>query len=209
MNYSDLNQMQLDALKEISNIGVGNAATSLSLLLGRKIDVTVPHAKLAPFTEIMEIMGSAEKEVVGGYLVVNTDTPMGILFLIPLEQVAFFLDLVSKATIEIQEIPTAENFVLTNVQESALIEIVNILASSYLNALGLCTKQVFIPSVPALAIDMVGAILGEVLQNIGQVSEYALVIENVFQEAEKRLNINFFFLPEPQTLERLLNALGV
>ena len=67
-NYLNLNELQLDALKEISNIGVGNAATSLSMLIGREVKLTVPKATLAPFSKIVEIIGGAEKEVAGGYL---------------------------------------------------------------------------------------------------------------------------------------------
>ncbi|MDD2433610.1 MAG: chemotaxis protein CheC [Clostridia bacterium] len=208
-SYFNLNEIQLDALKEISNIGAGNAATSLSMILGRKIELSVPKAKLAPFVEIVEIMGGAEKEVAGGYLSVNGNTPMGILFLIPQEQVSYFLDLIFGTIIKKQIVNTEQRFVLTEMQESALSEIINILAGSYLNALGLFTQRVFIPSVPALAIDMAGAILGEVLQSIGKVSDYALIIENMFCEEKKQLSIYFFFLPEPQTLEILLNALGV
>lgn len=207
-DYLDLNEMQLDALKEISNIGAGNAATSLSVLLGRKIGLSVPKANLAPFSEIIEIIGGAEKEVAGGYLFVNGDTPMGILFLLPCEQISHFLNLLF-GTMTTQIGNLQQNFELDEIQESALKEIVNILASSYLNSLGAFTQRVFVPSVPALTIDMAGAILGAVLQNIGSVSDYALIIENMFFEEEKQINGYFFLLPEPQTLEILLNALGV
>lgn len=205
-DYLSLDEMQLDALKEISNIGAGNAASSLSMILGRKIELSVPKARLAPFVEIVEIMGGAEKEVVGGYISVDGEAPMGILFLIPQEQVSYFLDLIFGTTTTKQIVATQQ---LDKMQESALMEIVNILAGSYLNALGICTQHVFLPSVPALAIDMAGAILGEVLQKIGQVSDYALLIENTFCEAQKNLSIYFFFLPEPQALEILFDAIGV
>ena len=161
---------------------------------------------IAPFAEIIKTIGGAEKEVAGGYLLVNSNTPMGILFLLPGEQVPFFLDLLFGSTSETQTVNSQQ---LNEMQESALIEIVNILAGSYLNALGFFTQRVFVPSVPALAIDMAGAILGEVLQSIGIVSDYALIIENMFSEEEKKINGYFFLLPEPQALEILLNALGV
>lgn len=207
-DYLDLNEMQLDALKEISNIGAGNAATSLSVMLGRKIGLSVPKATLAPFSKIVEVIGGAEKEVAGGYLFVNGGTPMGILFLLPREQIYYFLDLLF-GTMTTQTVNPQQNSDLTEMQESALKEIVNILAGSYLNSLGAFTQRVFVPSVPALTVDMAGAILGAVLQNIGNVSDYALIIENMFYEEEKQINGYFFFLPEPQTLEILLNALGV
>ena len=202
-NYLDLNALQMDALREISNIGAGNAATSLSLMLNRKIDMAVPKVNISTFAEAVEIMGGAENEVAGGYMVVKGETPMGILFLISKDQLEYFLNMLfgtSNAT---------TNYEFTEMQRSAFLEVVNILAGSYLNALASFTQCVFMPSVPALAIDMAGALLGEVLQQIGEVSDFTLVIENLFFEEKKQIKGHFLFLPEPKTLEILLNALGV
>ena len=201
-DYSELTAFQLDALKEISNIGAGNAATSLSQMVGRKIDMAVPQANIAPFNEITEIVGGADLEVAGGYLRVNGNMPMGILFLMPNEKVQDFLNLLFGSL-------TDECLDWNEMQQSAYKEIVNILAGSYLNALAAFTNIKYEPSVPALAVDMAAAILGEVLQQIGEISDYALVIENIFIEQEKQIKGHFFLLPEPQSLEILLKSLGV
>ncbi len=201
-DYSELTQLQLDAVKEISNIGAGNAATALSQMIGRKIDMTVPQASIAPFPQIVDIVGGADKGVAGGYMRVNSDMPLGILFLIPEEQAFFFLDFILGS-------PSGTNDSWGDLQKSAFMEVVNILAGSYLNALACFTNHTYNPSVPAMAVDMAGAILGEVLQQIGEVSDYALVVENIFIEEEKEIKGYFFLLPEPQTLENLLQALGV
>jgi len=207
-DYLDLNELQLDALKEISNIGVGNAATSLSMLIGRNIQLEVPKATLAPFSKIVEIIGGAEKEVAGGYLYVNGDIPLGILFFIPREQIPNLLDLLfGKMTTKVDN--SNQGVCLNEMQESALKEIVNILAGSYLNSLGIFTKQVFVPSVPSLSVDMAGAILGQVLQSIGNISDYALIIENVFRAEGEQINGYFFLIPEPETLDLLLKSIGV
>jgi len=205
-SYFDLSEFQLDALREISNIGVGNAATSLSLLLKRQINVSVPQVKIASFADVIEMLGGAEKEVAGGYLWVNSNTPMSILFLLPSEQVPLFLNILLTSP---EQAKANDVFQLDEFQKSALLEIVNILTGSYLNALGQFTKLTFIPSVPALSIDMAGAILGEVLQNIGVFSDYALVVENVFIEKERKIKGYLFLLPELKTLQILLTALGV
>ncbi|MDD2401300.1 MAG: chemotaxis protein CheC [Clostridia bacterium] len=202
-NYLDLNALQMDALREISNIGAGNAATSLSLMLNRKIDMAVPKVNISTFAEAVEIMGGAESEVAGGYMVVKGETPMGILFLISKDQLEYFLNMLFGTS------NVTTNYEFNEIQSSAFLEVVNILAGSYLNALAAFTHCVFMPSVPALAVDMAGALLGEVLQRIGEVSDYTLVIENIFFEEEKQLKGHFLFLPEPKTLEILLNALGV
>lgn len=201
-DYSELTSLQLDTLKEISNIGAGNAATSLSIMLQRKIDMTVPQAKIAPFSQITEIIGGAEREVAGGYMQIEGEWPMGIVFLIPKEHVFFFLDILFQ-----NPIGTITQW--GEMQVSAFKEIVNIMAGSYLNALSTFTSNVFNPSVPAMCSDMAGAIIGEVLQQIGEVSDYALVVENVFLEEERHITGHFFLLPQPQTLEYLLKSLGV
>lgn len=201
-DYSELSLIQVDALKEISNIGAGNAATSLSMLLNRRIDLMVPQAKIAPFSEIVEFVGGADKEVAGGYLRVEKDLPMGILFLLPKDKVFYFMDLLFGRS-------AGSTTDWNEMLESAFKEIVNILSGSYLNALGTFSNYKFLPSVPAMAVDMAGAILGEVLQQIGEVSDYALVLENIFLEKEKQIKGHFFLLPEPNTLELLLQSLGV
>jgi len=201
-DFSELNALQVDALKEISNIGAGNAATALSQMLNRRIDMSVPNAKLAPFPEIVEYVGGADVEVAGGYLRVDGGMPMGILFLVQSDMVFNFLDILFGR-------PRGSSSEWDEMLQSAFLEINNILAGSFLNALSTICRQTFSPSVPAMAVDMVGAIIGEVLQQIGEVSDYALVVETVFSEKENEFKGHFFILPEPQTLEILLSSLGV
>lgn len=202
MDFEELNSLQKDALKEIGNIGAGNAATSLSTLLNKKINMTVPNVFILPFPQVVELMGGAENLVAGGYLQVNGKAPLSMLFVIPENSLKIFLHiLVGK-----RETPTIS---LDEMDISALKEVTNILAGSYLTALNGFTNINFSPSVPALAYDMAGAILGNVLQLYGEVSDYALVIESVFLEEEKAVKGQFFLLPEPGSLEIMLRELGV
>ena len=203
ISYEDLNQAHLDVLREISNIGAGNAATALSVILNKRIDMLVPSAYIASFAKIAEITGGPEKEVAGGYLMVSDESiPMGILFLVPKEQMSFFFKILLGAELD-------PNSMLDDMQKSAFSEIVNILSGAYLNALSMFTQRTYNQSVPALCVDMAGAILGEVLMMIGEVSDYALVIENTFVADEDQLNGYFLLLPQPETLENLFTTLGV
>lgn len=202
MEFEDLNSLQKDALREIGNIGAGNAATALSTMLNKKINMTVPNIFILPFSQVVEMMGGAETLVAGGYLQVEGRAPLSILFVIPEESLKLFLGiLVGK--------PESKELVLDQMDESALKEVTNILAGSYLTALSTFTNIDFHTSVPALAFDMAGAILGNVLQLYGEVSDYALVIESVFLEEEREVKGHFFLLPEPGSLEILLRELGV
>jgi len=202
MEFEELNSLQKDALKEIGNIGAGNAATALSTLLNKKINMSVPNIFILPFSQVVELMGGAETPVAGGYLQVDGSAPMSMLFVIPEDSLKLFLHiLVGK--------PQTDTLDLDEMDISALKEITNILAGSYLTALSGFTNIDFNPSVPALAFDMAGAILGNVLQLYGEVSDYALVIESVFLEEEKAVKGHFFLLPEPGSLEIMLRKLGV
>jgi chemotaxis protein CheC len=202
IDYSDITQMQMDVLREISNIGAGNAATALSTMLSKKVDMLVPNAYIAPFAQVPELVGGAEKEVAGGYLMVSEEMPMGILFLVAKEQMSFFLKMLLGSDMH-------PKYMLDEMQQSAFAEIVNILSGSYLSALSMFTQMTYNQSVPALCVDMAGAILGEVMMVIGEVSDYALVIENTFVTNEDALNGYFFLLPQPETLEKLFHVLGV
>ncbi|KJS23469.1 MAG: chemotaxis protein CheY [Clostridiaceae bacterium BRH_c20a] len=202
MDFEQLNCLQKDALKEIGNIGAGNAATALSTLLNKKINMSVPNIFILPFSQVVELMGGDDTPVAGGYLQVEAKAPMSILFVIPEESLKLFL----KILVGKQETAT---ITLDELDISALKEVTNILAGSYLTALSGFTNMEFNPSVPALAFDMVGAILGNVLQLYGEVSDYALVIESVFEEEEKEVKGHFFLLPEPGSLEIMFRELGV
>lgn len=202
MEIENLNSLQLDALKEIGNIGAGNAATALSGMLNKRIYMDVPSISVLPFSQVVEIMGGAETLVAGGYLQVEGNAPLSILFVVPYDNLKLFLNILLGKSDE-------EDFCMDDMAQSAFKEVTNILAGSYLTALSSFTAEVFNPSVPALAFDMAGAILGNVLQLYGEVSDYAFVIESVFKSEEKNVKGHFFLLPEPDSLELLLKKLGV
>lgn len=202
LDFRDLSNIQLDALKEIGNIGAGNAATSLSQMLGRKIDMAVPKTSILPFNKVVDLVGGAEELVCSGYLFVEGEAPLGMLFLTPQKNGSLLLDLL----MGLSEGTTKE---FGEMEISAYKEITNILTGAYFNALAMFTNIAFSPSVPGFSLDMAGAILGAVLHQMGEVSDHAFVIETVFIESEKEVKAHFFFLPEPGTLEILLKSLGV
>lgn len=199
-DLTKLSDLQLDALKEVGNIGAGNSATALSQLLQRKIDMEVPRVKVLPISDIPDSVGGAELIVAGVYLRVESTAPANILFVVPFDNAR---DLVNTL------IGKDMNEAIDEMGQSALMEIGNILAGSYLNALSMITSLSFSPSVPALAIDMAGAILSAVVSNLGQVADYTLVIETKFKENDADVSGYFFLLPEPDSLSTILTALGV
>lgn len=198
----NLSPLQLDALREIGNVGAGNAATALSQILNKRIDMTVPQISILPLGEVPEVVGGADAMVAGVYLRVYGPAPGSILFLLPRDSAFYLVDmLMGRAhgtTVE-----------LNAMDESALMEIGNILSGAYLNALSHFTKLTLLPSIPALAMDMAGAILSVILIQLGQVGDHALVIETEFSSDNDGVNGHFFLIPDPGSLGTIMAAIGV
>ena len=200
MDYNNFNSNQMDALKEVGNIGSGNSATALSQLLNRKIDMSVPSINLVPFRDIFSRSGG-EELVVGIIVRVLGDTPGNILFVFDKETALGIIEsLIGEHSDEISEMGN-----------SVLCEIGNIISGSYLNAISALTNLVIMPSVPAVAIDMLGAILSTTFIESGQFDDYVLDIETEFKQGEngERLGGHFYYIPMPGSLEKILNILGV
>ncbi|MGE5550309.1 MAG: chemotaxis protein CheC [Bacteroidota bacterium] len=200
--YKPLSAIQLDALSEIGNIGAGHAATVLSQLLRERISITVPRINIVPLASASEMVGGPETVVVGIYLRVFGDAPSSILFIFPRQAAMQLVDIL------VGRKPGSTNL-LREYEQSALKEIGNILTGAFLYALSNFTGLAMLPSVPAYAMDMAGAILGTVLLEMGTVSDYALVIETSFITKDQDSRGHFFLLPDLGTLDVLLNAIGV
>ena len=198
----DLSAMQLDALREIGNVGAGNSATALSQIINRKIEMNVPEVAIVPLNEVPDLVGGADAMVAGVFLRVYGKAPGSVLFFLPKDSAFYLVD-----TLMGREHGSTDN--LDFMDESALMEIGNILAGAYLNALAHFTKLTLLPSIPALAIDMAGAILSVVLVQLGQMGDHALVIETEFLSEDDGINGQFFLVPDPGSLETIINAVGV
>jgi chemotaxis protein CheC len=202
-----ISDMHLDILKEVGNIGAGHAATALSTLLNKKIDMKVPNVRVVSFDEMMEMAGGAESVIASVFLRIEGDAPGSMFFVLPLEQAEKFI----RSLIGDQSF----SFSNPNVNElalSALQEMGNILSGSYLSSLSDFTKLNLLPSVPALSIDMAGAVISFGLLELSQVSDYAIVIDTALDEDEGQtggsVKGHFFLLPDPESFDIIFKALG-
>ncbi|WP_123053455.1 chemotaxis protein CheC [Clostridium sp. JN-1] len=198
MTYQNLTPFQLDALREIGNIGTGNAATSLSQLINKKVDMTVPSVNVVPFDDIFSSIGGDEI-VVGVIVRVLGDTPGNILFIFEKD---IALNLVETLTGQKEDY-------LSEMGNSVICEIGNIISSSYMNAIAKFTGLCIMPSVPAVTYDMLGAILSTTFIESGQFDDYVLDIETVFEQNSAAISGHFYYIPMPGSLEKMLNALGL
>ena len=199
MEYSNLSALQLDALKEVSNIGAGNAANALSMMIGKKVDMTVPAVNVVRLEDIVEENG--ETEVAGTVVRVLGDIAGNILLVF--------------------ENPTAENIIRklvgsnqspeSEMGSSVLCEIANIISAAYMNSIAQLTNLAILPSVPATSYDMLGAILTTTFIESNQYDEYILDIETVFLDDDTDENIggHFYYIPMPGSLEKILQSIGI
>ncbi|SDN28776.1 chemotaxis protein CheC [Alkalicoccus daliensis] len=203
-----LKHEHLDILKEIGNIGAAHAATSLSQMLNKTIDMQVPAVNLIPFSELSEALGGEEVVVAAVLLRLEGEVPGNMFFMIPLEDANHLIgSLIMEKDLNLAEHPMHE------MGASALSELGNILAGSYLSALSDFTKLNLFPSPPAVACDMTMAVLSFGLVETAQYGDVAIVVDTRIHEesnvAKSPVKGYFFLLPDPESLDTLFSSLGI
>lgn len=204
MSHFDLkhvSQEYFDILKEIGNIGAGNATTALAQMLGRKVDMKVPQVRLLDFNEVGAVMGGEEQIMAGIYLLVEGDITGSIMFLLRVDAAK---ELVGK----LMGITLDENAPMSEMELSALKEIGNIITGAYLNSLSTLTNMVIYPSVPDLSIDMAGAILSVPAIEFGELGDKILLIQSQFTD-EKELDGYFILVPDLESYDKIMASLGM
>jgi chemotaxis protein CheC len=195
--FEKIGESHLDILREICSVGAGHAATALSQLTGRRIELEVPRVLFEPIQNVPRIAGGAETVVDGLYFRILGDARGVILMIFPETSGREVVRLVLGRGDAAPEDPLSV---------SAMREIGNILTSAFLSAIGQLAGLSLIPSVPGYARDMAGSILDLVLIELSRLEDTALVIETVFREAGEGIRGHFFLLPDPHTLEALVRA---
>ena len=193
-----LNENDLDFLRELSNIGVGHAATALSQLIGRQVGMRAPKVSIVDLSSVPELMGGSEKVVSGVYLQVLGDARGAILLVFPDDSSRALINLLLKRVDE----------PLSEMGASTLKEVGNILASAYLSVLGNMLGITLIPSIPSLAHDMVGAVVDIVLSDLGEIGDTAFVFETEFYDITNDIKGHFFLLPGPDSIDVIMRAIG-
>jgi len=196
-----LSQEQLDALKEVANIGSGHAATSLSQLMNKKVMVRIPKILTGPLEDVILKIADPNDVVVSVLLYFLGDLTGRTLLIYPFEDAQEITSLL---------MPTVQDN-SAEVQESLLKEVSNILSCSYMNALGELLGLLILPSVPGMIVDMVGAVLSSVVIEFGGEKDYIFCVETEFDfgDPEKPLSTFFLLLPDTASLELILKKLDL
>ncbi|MDX6520402.1 MAG: chemotaxis protein CheC [Gaiellales bacterium] len=192
----DLTELQLDALREMANIGSGNAATALAAMLGRPVDLNVPSAAALPLADAVDAVGDVSAEVTAVAIPVFGDIGATVLLIFEPEHAATlcgFLGVFGDPEMEL----------------SALQEIGNILGSAYINAMGSMCGVALEPAPPLAARDMLGAIVSTVLATSATSGDLALLLDSSMMVEGAECEFGFLFVPDQNGVSELLGRLGL
>jgi chemotaxis protein CheC len=201
-NYDDLTSAQLDALREVGSIGTGNAANALSEMIGRQIRIQMPEVRIMGYDEAIDWIGGPE-EITAGVLVKMSGQMNGIMLSV---QQLEFVNLVMQSVLD----EKIEDYMhLGELERSTLIEVGNIMISTFINALsGLADMNIDL-SVPAFTVDMQGAIMAVPMAEYGGQSNYLMTIGGDFMCDQKRVPCRLLLSPDIRSLDFLMRKLGM
>ena len=200
-SISNINSMCLDLLKEIGNIGSGNAATSLSQMINMKVDMQVPNVEVMETEKVVELFTDQEEITAGVYI--NFTGPIQGVILRLLDQKS------SGVLIKALVGKEPENYMYNDMEKSVVQELGNIMTSGYVNAISMFSSLFMNISIPSVSIDMVSSILSVPAVEYGIESDKLILIENKLDLEGENVNCYFFFMPDLQSFEKLFVKLGV
>lgn len=201
ISLEKLSENYMDVLKELGNIGAGNAMTALSQMLGCKVDMRVPQIKLLEFKEVGAMIGGEEQITMGVYLGVEGDITGSMMFLIEKKSAKH---LINKLMMGMA--PEGDDF--TDMEFSAMKEVGNIITGAYLNSLSVITNLKIFPTPPELAVDMAGAILSVPAIEFGVMGDNILLIQSQFFD-EIEIDGYFILIPDIDSYAKILKSLGM
>jgi chemotaxis protein CheC len=198
----DLKELQLDALREVANIGAGHAATALSQMTNRTIMIAVPEVTVRSLEEVPELIGSAGETIAAVLMHMMGDLTGRTLVLFPEGSARTLCDILLRRTPG-----TTRKFGV--MEQSGIKEAGNILASAYLNALSDFMGMMLVPSVPSLVVDLSGAILTTAYLNFGHERDYVFCVETSFrvEGTTEPLQGHFLLLPDMPSLRSIFDAI--
>ena len=196
----------LDVFKEIGNIGAGNAASSLAGLLNRRITMSVPDASVVPFNSMLNVLDGPETLVAGMLIDFTGELNGYILLLLGMDDA---MAMVSQALQQPVRDTSAPDFQLNDMERDTLVEISNILVGSFLSAISTMSGLRVMPSVPQIAVDMLGAIISIATIEYGRIGDTVLFLKTQFNDPGGEIAGHFFLIPDYNSYKILLNALGL
>jgi chemotaxis protein CheC len=196
MSSTSFTTFQLDALRELANIGSGTAGTALSQMLGRSVDISVPNALVLPLAEAVDAVGAAEEDVTGVVIPLRGDLDAIVLLVFPVADAATLCGLLGVEA-------------GTDVGLSALSEIGNILGASYVGAIGAMTGLELDLTPPQTVTDMLAAIVSTVLASRAADTDTAMILDTGLTVEGEACSLSFLLLPAAGEVQEMLKRMGV
>lgn len=207
LSMDEFTSQYYDVLKELGNIGAGNATTALAQMIGCKVDMSVPQVQLLEFNALGEAVGGEEEIMAGIYLQVEGDIEGNMMFIQKKASAAHLVNKLMGGMLGSTE-EEIVNREFGEMECSAIKEVGNIITGAYLNALSSLTNLKIFPSVPQLAIDMAGALLSVPAVEFGVFADKILLVQTKFSD-DVDLDGYFILIPDMESYQKILTALGV
>jgi len=202
MRPDELSALQVDALREVGSIGAGHAATALSQLVGKPVDIDVPRIELLPVADVPHVFGGPERLVGAVHARLLGDIGGSVVFISDREALLGLVDLLRSKE-------PGSSKALDHDREGLAVHTATILISAYLAAVARMADLNLLPSQPSFALDMMGAILEVVTAEVGLKVDVALLVLTRFKVEDETTDAALFFLPDPDSLEIILGRLGI
>jgi len=201
-SFDQINEIHIDVLREIANIGSGNAASSLSRMLGTPVDIAIPGIGIEGFNEAIEKLGGPEHIMVGTLLFISEGIDGMMMFLLPIETSCDLVNMLCMTDIKSHDEIDEMGF-------SAISEISNIMSASFITAIADMTGITIDISPPEATLDMLASIMSVPSIYFAQASDTLLLIQNELEIGGKKTNASVLLLPDMPSLGKLMTSLGI
>jgi chemotaxis protein CheC len=201
-SYNELKENHIDVLREIGNIGAGNAATSLSVLLDESVTISVPDVRVEGYDEVVRAIGDPEDLSIAILVNFHGDVRGTVLFILSFDDAKAITQM-------LVGVENNDDTILSEMKISMIKEFGNILGSSYIGSIASLTGLKFDISVPYAAIDMLGALLAAPVTEFGAFDSKIMFIEETFSTEERKLNSHVILFADMPSLNTIMTRLGL
>ena len=184
----------------LANVGIMQGAESLSMMIGKRVDIAIPEVRMMPIETIPSSIGKVDDVYVGVHMTLDGDLKGTVLLSMPDEASYTLVD-------DLYGFDTGKTRELNDDASSALREITNIVGSSVVNAISEKTGLDILPSVPVIVHDFMQAILDSILVMHNMKNDYALIMDTVFYYEDDRTMANLLIVPDADSLKNLVSNL--
>ncbi|TMN23597.1 chemotaxis protein CheC [Lentibacillus cibarius] len=203
---NDLSEAQIDVLREVMNVGAGNAATSMSRLIDKKVEMQIPSVNMLPFEQVMDLFGGPDAPVAGMMVTVSGEVGGQVFFILNLDDAQTFLRKMTD-----QPFLRLQTGRMDELTQSALEEAGNMIICAYVAALSDFTGLSIRPSIPSVTIDMAGAMLSHGLIEVSPHTDFAIIMDTEISTSDvtNGMNGHFLFLPNPGSFNEFIKSVGM